>query len=87
MVIKGYYHNTKLVLFFQLLELQSKYASDSRFTLDTRFHDSGSEESENEIPDTENQTDEKDKQLAILASIVNREIKPLSTIKKKFSKE
>ncbi|XP_046662269.1 probable RNA-binding protein CG14230 [Homalodisca vitripennis] len=66
----------------KLLELQSRFASDSRFTLDKRFYESNSEESEHEGDGESSLSDEKKKQLAILESIVNQQIKPLSEIKK-----
>lgn len=68
-----------------MLELQSKYSSDSRFTLDKRFYESGSEEEDgkDEITEELRTSDEKTKQLAILESIVQQEIRPLSELKKK----
>lgn len=69
-----------------MLELQSKFASDSRFALDTRFYESGSddgEKSENETPENVGHEEEKKRQLEILESIVKQPIKPLSEMKQK----
>ncbi|XP_054290651.1 probable RNA-binding protein CG14230 [Macrosteles quadrilineatus] len=67
----------------KLMELQSKFASDSRFNLDSRFHES---ESENELDEAHTESvdieTEKKRQLEILESIVKQPIRPFSEARK-----
>jgi hypothetical protein len=56
----------------QLLELQSRFAHDKRFKLDQRFADDDEEErmQVDDEPEDLEATEEKDRQMAILSSLV-----------------
>lgn len=64
-------------VYFQLLELQSRYGSDKRFTLDERFYESD----ENSNTDTETVEDEKQRQIKILESVLGTKVQPLQVKK------
>lgn len=79
-------------LLFQLLELQSRYAHDDRFALDSRFYESDNEgsdqESDKNRSNFKSKTEEKDevtKQLEVLEDVLGYQIskKPESDKKKK----
>ncbi|KAJ9601310.1 hypothetical protein L9F63_000532 [Diploptera punctata] len=66
----------------KLLELQSRYGNDKRFTLDEKFYESGddSEEGDNKLASS-SVDDERNQQLAILQNVLGHQI-PFSEEKK-----
>lgn len=85
-----YFISILMIMFSQVLDLQSTYKSDKRFVLDERFVDDASDKDEENTDEQEKveleQADEKSKQLNILQDVLGIPIrtKPAeSTVKAK----
>lgn len=76
-----------IVLFFQLLELQSQFASDNRFALDERFYESDEEVSAEACDSVQiaGIEDERRRQFEILQDVLGHQI-PIKEDKKDKSK-
>lgn len=70
---------------FQLLELQSQFASDNRFALDERFYESDEEVSAEASDSVQIVEDERRRQFEILQDVLGHQI-PITNDKKDKSK-